>query len=260
MLPAFARLGYASKAVIYGIVGVFSILAAAQRGGAITDTSGALRIVLEQPLGHLLLLILAIGLCGYALWRLTDAITDPDHDGSTPMGLLTRIGNGVRGCVYGAVGIEAVRLLRGLRSSNRDEAEQWASRLLDVPLGDFLIVLAGVAITGYASAEIVKGVRGRHDPKIDWAMVSARLRRPLQHVCRFGVSVRGSLLATLGVFLVRAALTRDPNQAAGARESLIRLSGMFEGRWWLTIIAIGVLAYAADQAIHAGYRRIQPVA
>ena len=45
MLESLARLGYASKAVIYGIVGVFALLALANRGGLITDTSGALRLV-----------------------------------------------------------------------------------------------------------------------------------------------------------------------------------------------------------------------
>ena len=58
---------------------------------------------------------------------------------------------------------------------------------------------------------------------------------------------------------IRAAITHDPNQAAGARESLLRLGGLFDGRWFLGILAIGVIAYAVDQAIHAGCRRIRPV-
>jgi hypothetical protein len=67
------------------------------------------------------------------------------------------------------------------------------------------------------------------------------------------------LVATLGIFLARAALTHDPNQAAGPRESLLQLGGLFEGRWFLAVIAAGVVAYAIDQAIHARCRRIRPV-
>jgi len=61
------------------------------------------------------------------------------------------------------------------------------------------------------------------------------------------------------VFLIRAAFTDDPNQAAGPRESLLRLGGLFDGRWFLAILAAGVLAYAVDQAVHARCRRIRPV-
>jgi hypothetical protein len=61
------------------------------------------------------------------------------------------------------------------------------------------------------------------------------------------------------VFLVRAALTHDPSEAAGSRESMVHVIGLIEGRWWLALIAAGVLAYAVDQAVHARYRRIRPV-
>src|SRR5687767_1951819 len=107
LFERLARLGYASKAVIYGIVGVLAILAVTNRGGTITDTGGALRVVLAQPFGRSLLMLLAVGLCGYAMWRLLDAIADPDHMGASPRGLVSRIGNAVRGCIYGALGVEA---------------------------------------------------------------------------------------------------------------------------------------------------------
>jgi hypothetical protein len=81
----------------------------------------------------------------------------------------------------------------------------------------------------------------------------------IQKISRFGVGVRGGLIATLGVFLVRAAFTQDPGQAAGNRESMLRLGGLVEGRWFLALIAAGVLAYAVDQAVHAKYRRIRRV-
>src|SRR5688500_20311419 len=111
MLETLARLGYASKAVIYGIVGVFAILAIARRGGLITDTSGALRLVLAQPFGRVLLGVLAIGLCGYAAWRLLDALADTDRDGTGLTGRVTRIGNAHPSDIFGALGSEAFRPL-----------------------------------------------------------------------------------------------------------------------------------------------------
>jgi hypothetical protein len=91
-LEHLARLGYASKAVVFGIVGILAILTAARRSGAVTDTSGALR-VLRLPFGQVPIVVLAIGLYGYAAGRLVDAIADPDGAGTSPGDVVTRRGN-----------------------------------------------------------------------------------------------------------------------------------------------------------------------
>jgi hypothetical protein len=259
MLAPAARLGYASKAVIYGIVGVLAVLTAVDGGGFITDTSGALRLILTRPFGRALLLVLAVGLCGYAVWRLLDAAIDPDRDGTTATGVLTRVGNALRGCVYGALGLEAFRLVRGRRGSNGDQVELWTARVLDWPFGELAVGIAGAAIAGYGAREFVRVLSGKDDPKLDWSAVSRDSRSLLRKICRFGVGIRAGLLMTLGGFLVRAALTHDPNQAAGSRESMLRLVGFFEGRWFLVIVAAGLVAYAVDQAVHAYCRRIRRV-
>ena len=259
MLEGLARLGYASKAVIYGIVGVFAILAIANRGGLITDTSGALRVVLAQPFGRLLLVVLAVGLCGYAAWRLLDALIDPDRDGTVFTGLVTRIGNAIRGVIYGALGIEAFRLVGGIRGSRGDDAELWTARIFTIPLGEVLVGVAGGIAAAYGVSEVIKGIRGTRDAKVDWSQIPSSVRPAVQRISRFGVAIRGGLISTLGVYLVRAALSHDPNQAAGARESMLRLGGVFEGRWFLGLIAAGLIAYAVDQAVHARCRRIREV-
>jgi hypothetical protein len=259
VLEPVARLGYASKAVIYGIVGVLAILAAVNRGGYFTDQNGALRMVLTRPYGRMLLLVLAIGLCGYAAWRLLDAVTDPDRAGTSPMGWVTRIGSAIRGCIYGALGLEAFRLLRGLRGSNRDQAELWTARMLDWPFGQYAIALVGAIVATYGGWQFLQAVWGAHGAKLDWSPIPFQFRPLLKKISRFGVAVRACLLVTLGVFLVRAALTHDANQAAGPRESMLRLGSLFEGTWFLAFVAAGVIAYAVDQAIHARCRRIRPV-
>ena len=43
-------------------------------GGKTTDQQGALQTVARQPLGKLLLILVAAGLGGYALWRLVRAL------------------------------------------------------------------------------------------------------------------------------------------------------------------------------------------
>lgn len=260
MIEPLARLGYASKSLIYAIVGGLAVAAAANRGGRVTDTSGALRVILRQPLGRLLLILLTAGLCGYALWRVLDAIFDPDRHGASFGGLVTRIGNVIRGLVYGALGVEAFRLSRGLGGSGGDDAEMWTARIMDWPLGDWAVGLAGAIIAVYGVSEVIDSLKDKPDESVDLSPVPSGTRRVLRNISRFGVGARGVIIATLGTFLVRAAIQHDPSEAGGTRESVVEIAGAVNGRWLLAALAAGLLAYAVDQAIHAKYRRIRPIA
>jgi hypothetical protein len=77
-----ARLGYAAQGVVYLIVGGLAFLAATGRGGGTTDTRGALQSLLSQPFGRVLLALAALGLLGYALWRVMMGVRDPERGGS----------------------------------------------------------------------------------------------------------------------------------------------------------------------------------
>ena len=97
MIEPLARLGYASKAFIYATVGLLAGAAALNEGGTVTDTRGALRVILSHPFGNTVLLVLAVGLCGYSVWRVLDAILDPERRGTSAKGLIVRIGGALRG-------------------------------------------------------------------------------------------------------------------------------------------------------------------
>lgn len=259
MIEPLARLGYASKAVVYAVVGGLATAAALNRGGRVTDTSGALRVILRQPYGQVLLIVLAIGLCGYAVWRLLDAFMDPERHGTAFRGLVIRIGNVIRGGIYGALGIEAFRLVRGLRRSGGDEAKLWAARIMDLPLGEWLVGLAGLVIAVYGVSQVIGSFKPGKDTSVDLSPIPKGLRSTAVNISRFGVGARGVIIAVAGTFLVRAALARDPSQAAGTRESIVELAGAVNGRWLLAAIGAGLIAYSIHQGIQARCRRIRPV-
>jgi hypothetical protein len=259
MIEKLARLGYASKAFIYVIVGGLAAAAALNRGGGVTDTRGALRVILSHPFGNLLLFVVAVGLCGYSLWRLLDAFLDPDRHGTSVHGLLVRLGHLIRGLVYGGLGLEAFRLARGLRASQGGDTtiRLWTATLLALPLGDWLLGLIGAAIAAYGVSQIVDAVRDTGDEKKDLRSLDPARRRILTRICRFGVGARALVIVVLGILLIRAAYVHDPGAAAGVRGSMRELAGAGPGPWLLAFIALGLIAYAVDQALHARYERIR---
>ena len=72
----FGRVGYAAKGVVYIIVGVLAAQAAFGGGGATTGSRGAIRSIADEPFGQVLLVLTALGLAGYAVWRLVMAGVD----------------------------------------------------------------------------------------------------------------------------------------------------------------------------------------
>lgn len=259
MIEKLARLGYASKAFIYAIVGLLAGAAALNEGGAVTDTRGALRVILSHPFGNTVLFVLAVGLCGYSVWRVLDAFVDPDRHGTNPKGVIIRIGAALRALIYGALGIEAFRLARGLRAAGGSDAKirMWAATVMAWPLGVWLIGLIGLITAAYGVSEIVEAVRETHDDKRDLSSLHGGTRQLLNRISRFGVAARAVIIVVVGILLLRAAVRHDPGQAEGIRGSMLEIVGT-GGRGALTFIALGLIAYAIDQALHARYRRIRP--
>jgi hypothetical protein len=259
MIEPLARLGYASKAFIYATVGLLAAAAALKRGGAVTDTRGALRVILSHPFGNTVLFILAIGLCGYAMWRLLGAILDPERRGAGFKGLVVRIGEFIRAMVYGGLGLEAFRLARGLRGSHGTDTtvRLWTAKLLALPMGDWLVGIAGAITAVYGVSEIISAIRGADEGHKDLSSMDPGHGRTLNRICRFGVASRALIIVVLGILLVRAAMLHDPGEAEGVRGSILNLAGAGPGTWLLAFTALGLIAYAVDQALHARYGHIR---
>ena len=258
MIEQLARLGYASKAFIYATVGLLAGAAALNEGGAVTDTRGALRVILSHPFGNTVLFILALGLCGYAVWRILEAVFDPERHGTGGKGLVVRIGNVIKALIYGGVGLEAFRLARGLRASDASDAkvQSWTAAILSWPMGEWVVAIIGAIAAAYGVSEIIAAVKGNDDEKMDLSSIPRPTARMLHRICRFGVAARALLIVALGVLLIRAAVQHDPGEAAGLRGSILELAGAGPQTWMLALIAVGLIAYALDQALHARYRHI----
>ncbi len=92
-IKLFARAGYASRGIVYVIVGGLAVFAAFGEGGSTTDSRGALYTVLTAPFGKALLATLAAGLLYYAAWRLVQAVLEADCHGTSAKGWSSALGS-----------------------------------------------------------------------------------------------------------------------------------------------------------------------
>ncbi|MBA2627341.1 MAG: DUF1206 domain-containing protein [Gemmatimonadales bacterium] len=253
-----ARAGYAAKGVLYLLIGGLAAAGAADAGGRTTDSHGAFRVVHHQPYGSAWLGVLAVGLAGYAIWRLAAAFTDAECKGSGPAGLAVRAGYAASGVVHAALTVAAVRLSLGIRESQRDAIREWTARFLDAPLGQWLVGAAGVGIIGYGGRQLYRAWSGSIDRRLDLTGVGADRQRWILGLARFGVIARGIVFAIIGTFIIRAGLAADARKAGGIDDALRSLRTEWHSRLALGVVALGLASYGGFQFVRARYRTITP--
>jgi hypothetical protein len=66
-LERLARAGLVARGLLYGVVAILALKVAQGHREARADKQGALQIVVRQPLGRVLVLLVAVGFAGYAV-------------------------------------------------------------------------------------------------------------------------------------------------------------------------------------------------
>lgn len=254
-----ARLGYASKGVVYTIIGSLAAAAAFGAGGSDRDSSSAFRFISEQPFGRVLILIVALGLLGYAAWRIISAITDGERRGSDAKGLAIRAGGFFRGVVYVFFTIEAVRFAMGGSSGGGSDqnAEHWTARLMNAPFGRWLVVIAGAGVAGYGVYQLSRAWRSKLGKQLRLSWVKDDFKRRLVAISRFGIASRSIVFMLIGFSIARAAWQMNPDAAQGTGESLQQIGNV--SQWLLGLVAVGLIAYGVYQFVNARYRAIVAV-
>src|SRR5687767_1490462 len=111
------------------------------KGGETIGHEGAIQYLLGKPFGKPVLVVMILGLIGYAVWLLASGFADSDRRGSKPKGLAIRAGQTLRGLIYAAFTIEIFRLLRGggRGEGSEQKADHWTARLMEQPFGRTMV-------------------------------------------------------------------------------------------------------------------------
>jgi hypothetical protein len=258
-MTLLARAGYAAKGIVYLIVGALAAKVALGDGGSTTDRNGALRAIYEQPFGKFLLAIVAVGLVGYALWSLIQALVDPDHQGTDAKGIAARLAYGAVGVSYAALALAAGQLVIGTGSGGKSSdttTRDWTARLLTLPFGPFLVVLAGLVVIAVAGFLFYRAYAAEFTKTLDLAEMGTEGRKWIIALGRGGYAALGVVFGIVGVFLIVAALRNNAGAAKGLGGALRELAQQPYGHVLLGIVAIGLLAYGFFSLAQARYRRL----
>ena len=254
-----ARIGYGARGFVYLSVGVLILLAAVDLIGDAVGTRGALEWLAQRPLGRLWALLIGLGLAAFVMWRVLQAVFDADHEGTSWRGLGTRMSQMFSGFSYAALSVAAFALVAGAPDDPAAEgvvrSREQAEAVLSLPLGDWLLVVGGLAIFGIGVSNIVKAWR---EDFTEYLACSETMCRRVAPLARAGHVARGLAYLPLACLVVLAGLEARASEATSFGSALDAVERQPAGPWVLAAAAIGFVAFGAFSFIEARFRRIRP--
>jgi hypothetical protein len=249
-----ARAGFVARGLIYGIIGVLAVKLAIGVGGKTANQQGALKTIAHQPFGKVLLILVAIGLAGYALWRLIHALLGRGPEGSDST--LDRVAALASGLVYAGLCAIAVEIVLGSGGNSSGGAHKATAGVLGWPAGTWLVGIAGTVLIGVG---LYQGYRGMSrdflkDSKTE--EMSPTVRNWIEWIGTFGHLARMIVFGLVGVFLIKAAIDFNPNKAVGLDGALAKIAHDSYGPFLLGIVGAGLMAFGLYSLSDARYRRI----
>jgi hypothetical protein len=251
-----ARAGLVARGVVYGIIGVLALKLALGDGGDATNQQGALQKISEGPFGKVLLALVAIGLIGYATWRLLRAALGHGPEASDDT--KDRIAGLASGIAYAALSVTAIKILAGSGSGGgpSNNPDGTTGGVLDWPAGQVLVAIAGLVFIGVGIDQARKGIKRTFLEDSKTEEMGEQTRSAFTAIGVAGHVARAVVFALIGWFLVRAAIEYDPDEAVGLDGALVKLGQSTYGPVVLGIVAAGLVAFAAYSVFDARYRRV----
>lgn len=256
-IERLTRFGFVVRGLIYFIPGVLALGLALGVRGAATTTSGAIEMIGRQPYGRILLIVVAAGLAGYALWGMIRVFLDPMQRGHSFRGLARRVGYGGSAIAYAWLFVVTVRLLMG--GSRRGESHDWVTRWLSRPFGAAVVALAGIWTAGAGIAEIVRGCRGSFEKDLRTERMSPLEHRLAAWMGRTGIVARGLVLAIIGVTFLFVVVHPTSPHELGMSGALLALARQPFGRFLLGGVATGLISFGLYSALCSRWARMRPV-
>lgn len=251
-----ARTGYVAKGVVYAAIGVLAMLEAlGMVGGKTASPDGAVKSIGSGPAGGFLLVVLAAGLFGYALWKVVQGVMDPDCKGNDAAGIVRRgayVGSGI---VHGALAYTAAQAVFGAEDSSED-AMAISTMAYQPPVGQILVGFVGVVvlIVGLYQLHAAYKAKFLHDLKL--GEMSEAQEHWVTLFGRVGTTARAIAIGVAGAFVLLAAYQSDPKETRGLGGALETIQQQTWGSYMLGAMAAGFVLYGLFMFAIARYRRI----
>lgn len=244
-LKMLMRAGYVVTGLLHIIIGWLAFRIATGSGGGEASNSGALATIAQAPAGRLLLWVAVAALAALALWRLLQVVVGEE--------LKDKAKGAILAVVYGSLAFTTSTFAVGGNSSDGDTATDVTATALAQPLGVALVIAAGLVVIGVGLFQIWEGATKGFRDNLEARASAGHVGSVIIAAGMAGYIARGIAFGVLGVLLIWAAWTHDPDKAAGLDSALRTVGEQPFGTFLLIGVGIGFALYGVFSIARARY-------
>jgi hypothetical protein len=250
-MGVLARFGLTAYALIYLMIGVLTFVVAFTDRQPETDQRGAMQAIAVQTGGAVLILVIALGLSAYSLWRFAEAIVGAAREAGKTGPRLQSLFSAV---TYALFASTAFVVFGGRHQSQADQSRSLSAKLMTHIAGRLLIAAVGTVVLVVGVVLIVQGAQRRFEKYLRANKMSATTRRIVVPLGVVGSIARGALFTLVGALIIEAAVRFKPDDASGIDAAIGTLADQPYGRALLAVTALGLVAFGIYGLVEARWR------
>jgi hypothetical protein len=250
-----ARVGLAARGLVYVLIGILALQIAFVDRAEQADQQGAFQTLAQNGFGKAILWLVILGFVGYGLWQASEAAWGHRTERDERKRTASRIESAIKAAIYLLLAVVAFRVVTGTSRSGQG-GEQVTAQALQLTGGQVLVGLAGVAIVAAAVLLAWRGLRTKFEEHLDLAELGPGARSALITLGKVGYVARSIVFALVGILVVVAAVTFDPDKARGMDAALRQVAAQPYGPWLLSLMALGLMCFGVYSFAESRYRRL----
>lgn len=235
------RVGLVAYGVVHLLVAWIALQLALGDRSENASADGALSRLAQTPVGSVLLYVVAAGFAALVVWQLTEAVAG-HRDQQGKQLVFKRVGSALRAVLYGSLGWSALKVATGTGSSGGN-TDALTAKIMMMPGGQLLVALVGLAVAGYASRQIYRGLSESFMDNLDHRGRNGDAGKAFVTFGKAGYVSKGLALFVVAGLFLWAAWTHDPRKSGGLDQALQKVLEQPYGSPMLVALAAGIACY-----------------
>jgi hypothetical protein len=209
----------------------------------------------QQPFGQILVWLVSIGMFFLVVWKGLEALFGhAEEDGGKKLG--KRLAAALKAVLYAAVGVAGLGVALGHhKSSGGSTSDRWTAKVLDLPGGQVIVFVVGLAIVGYGGYQVYLGWSEKFAKKLDAEGRSGSTATAYLAFGKAGYTAKGIVVGLVGVLFCYAAVSHDPHKSGGVDDALLKVLKEPFGPVLLCAIGLGLVCYGLFTLARARHLR-----
>lgn len=235
------RAGLVAYGIVHLLIGWLALQLAFGEKEDSASSSGALHYLAEQPLGGVLVWLVAVGMFLLVVWRLLELAFGYQEESDDAKRWRKRAMSGFKAAVYATIGWSAVKTAVG--DGSKGGTDSMTAKVMNMPGGQLIVGAVGLAVIAYGVSLVVRGWTEKFRENLDAQGQSGKDGSAYVKLGKVGYIAKGLAIIVVGGLFVYAAATHEAKKSGGLDQALQTILGYPFGPVLLVVIGAGIACY-----------------